>query len=173
MNRYNQVTFSSLLGPFILCACVPVVIPPGALHSVRDWPACAACPVPARSAMDGPHLVALMNAERARAGLSPLVLSPQVSAVAHAYACETAARDDIGHTGSDGSKVSERLMRGGVSALMVSENTATFYRSPEEAMAAWMASPHHRENILRPASRAVGVGQADGTQAVWVVDFTS
>lgn len=175
MTRCHQVTFASMLAAILVSACVPIpiVIPPGALQPVRNWPATATCPVPARSATDGPAMVALMNAERAKRGLSPLILSPKISAVAHKYACEAAARDDISHTGTDGSKVSERLMRGGISALMVAENTASFYRTPAQAMAAWMASPHHRENILRPQARAVGVGQADGVQAIWVVDFTS
>ena len=180
MPRRHQVTFASILvvsrlavSGLVLSACVPIVIPPGAMQPTRAWPATANCPVPARSATDAPKLVALMNVERAKVGLAPLVLSAQISTVAHKFACEAAARDDISHTGTDGSKVSERLMRGGVSALMVAENTASFYRTPDEAMAAWMISPHHRENILRTGARAVGVGQADGVQAIWVVDFTS
>ncbi len=156
-----------------LAACVSVVIRPGDVGPTRAWPAIADCPVPARSASDGPKLVALMNADRTRAGLQPLTLSAPISAVAHAYACEAAARQDIGHVGSDGSKLSERLRRGGISALMVAENNASFYRTPEEAMAAWMASQHHRDNILRPNASKVGVGQADGVDAVWVVNFTS
>ena len=56
---------------------------------------------------------------------------------------------------------------------MVSENTAALYGTPAGVVAAWMASPPHRANILRPNARAVGVGQADGTRAAWVVDFTS
>lgn len=66
-----------------------------------------------------------------------------------------------------------RLRRGGITALMVAENTASFYKTPKAAMEAWMASPHHRENMQRPQVRAVGIGQADGTKALWVVDFTS
>lgn len=170
--RRVKVQITMLVALF-LTACVTITVRPGAVGPVRDWPASANCPVPDRSGRDAPHLVALMNVERARVGLRPLTLSAPISVVAHAYACEAAARRDIGHTGSDGSKLSERLRRGGISASMVAENNASFYRTPEAAMAAWMASPHHRENILRPDARFVGVGQADGAEAVWVVDFTS
>jgi uncharacterized protein YkwD len=166
----SQITLLVILG---LAACVPIVIRPGAGGPTRAWPASADCPVPARSASDVPQLVALMNAERSRVGLQPLTLSAPISAVAHAYACEAAARQDIGHVGSDGSQVAERLRRGGITAAMVAENNASFYRTPEEAMAAWMASPQHRANILRPNARKVGAGQADGVQAVWVVNFAS
>jgi uncharacterized protein YkwD len=34
-----------------------------------------------------------------------------------------------------------------------------------------MASPRHRENILRPELDKVGIGLADGARPVWVVDF--
>lgn len=183
MTQRRKVTFAStchgvMRGLFpglaaLLSACVPIMIPPGAQHPVRDWPASATCPVPARSATDAPRLLALMNAERAKAGLPPLVLSAKASDVAHRFACEIAARGDIDHTGSDGSRLSERLMRGGLAPLYVAENTASFYRTPEDAMAAWMASPPHRDNILRREVTSVGIGQADGTEAYWVVDFTS
>ena len=169
----NQVTFASIAVSLMLAGCVPVVIPQDAAQPLRDQPALANCPVPARSATDVPQVVALMNAERARAGLAPLILSAKISAVAQAFACENAARGSITHTGTDGSNLTERLRRGGVAASMVSENTAALYGTPAGAVAAWMASPPHRANILRPNARAVGVGQADGTRAAWVVDFTS
>jgi uncharacterized protein YkwD len=170
MLRCHQVTLASTIALLWLTACA---IPPGALHPTRPWPATANCPVPARSATDGPALVALINEQRAKQGLHALVLSPQISDVAHRYACEVAARNDISHVGSDGSTVSERLTRGGLSPLYVAENTAGFYRSPAEVMAAWMASPHHRENILMPKARSIGIGQADGVQAIWVANFAS
>ena len=153
----------------VLAACQPAAIPNAAPPSS----AANQCPGPPRTAADAPKLLALMNAERARAGVPALVLSPRISAVAQAFACEAAARRDIAHIASDGSSLTERLRRGGISATMVAENNASFYRTPEQVMAAWMASPHHRENILRPNARLVGIGQADGIEAVWVVDFTS
>lgn len=164
----SQITLLMILG---LSACGPVAMPSGPPGGVGS--AEIACPAPARTARDAPALVALMNAERARAGLQPLTLSAPVSAVAQAHACDAAARQDIGHIGRDGSTLSERLQRGGITAALVAENNASFYRTPAEAMAAWMASPPHRANILRPAVRRVGVGEADGAAAVWVVDFTS
>ena len=66
-----------------------------------------------------------------------------------------------------------RLRRGGITALMVAENTASGQRTPEAVMAGWMASPQHRANILRAAARSFGLGQADGAQPYWVTDFTS
>jgi uncharacterized protein YkwD len=171
--RKCQITMVLLTVTLASTACIPIVIRPGTTGPVREWPASATCPVPARAAGHATKLLELMNEERSRVGLAPLVLSPAISAVSQAFACENAARQEIGHEGSDGSSLSERLRRGGISASMVAENNASFYKTPEAAMAAWMASAHHRENILRPNARAVGVGLADGAEAVWVVNFTS
>ncbi len=161
-----------------LSACV-VMVPvdlgtQGAKIPVRPWPATATCPLPARSATDGPRVVALLNAERAKAGLGPLSLSPALGAVAHAYACEIAGRGgDIGHVGSDGSTLRERVQRGGVTASTVAENNAAGQTSATEVVAAWMASPHHRANMLRAGVTDVGLGQADGPVPIWVLDFSS
>ena len=183
-NPISQFTFSAALG-LMLASCVSVTLQrtattptttgggAGASGPTRPWPAAATCPTPARSPADERQVVALINAERGKAGLGALSLSPALSTVAHAYACELAARGDIGHTGSDGSTLSERLRRGGVAAAMVAENNAAGYRTPAEVVAAWMTSPQHRENILRPNAARVGIGLADGAAPVWVADFTS
>ena len=170
----RQITFLLVLC-LMLPACVTVTLRSSAptVPDARPSPATATCPVPARSAADAPRLVSLINAERARAGLAALTLSPALSAVAHAFACEAAARGDIGHTGSDGSTLRERLARGGLASRMAAENNAAGQRLPEAVLDDWMASPHHRENILRPDARQIGVGQADGPWPVWITDFTS
>lgn len=46
--------------------------------------------------------------------------------------CQAAARQDIAHIGSDDSSLTDRLRRGGITA----ENNASFYRTPEQVMAA-------------------------------------
>ena len=172
-----QLTFAAGL-LLALSACVVIAIEPGtpaanAPVARSTWPATASCPVPARTANDAPRLLALINAERAKAGVQALVASAAMADVAHRFACEIAARDDIAHSGSDGSTLSERLGRSGISANLVAENTASGQRTPEAVMAGWMASPHHRANILRAAARNFGLGQADGAQPYWVTDFTS
>ncbi len=176
-THLSQFPFALALG-LTLASCVAVTVQrtttvAGIGGPVRPWPASATCPVPARSAADARRVVALMNAERAKAGLAPLVLSPALGTVAHAYACEIAARRDIGHTGSDGSSLSERLARGGVAATMVAENNAAGHTSAEAVVAGWMTSPHHRANILRRDAAEVGIGLAGTSPLVWVADFTS
>jgi uncharacterized protein YkwD len=54
---------------------------------------------------------------------------------------------------------------------LAAENTGIGYASAAQAFAGWMASPHHRDNILQPLVTRVGIGLADGVRPVWVVDF--
>lgn len=44
----------------------------------------------------------------------------------------------------------------------VGENLALGYRSPAEMTAGWMASPGHRENIMRASYTSIGIGCVDG-----------
>ena len=45
------------------------------------------------------------------------------------------------------------------------ENLAVGQRTPEEVVAAWLASPAHRANVLDPAVTELGLGRADGGPA--------
>lgn len=156
---------------FVLTACVVITVSPEAGVRARPWPASASCPVPPDQQAKAEQLLALMNVERAKVGAQPLELSAQASAVAHSYACEIAARQDIDHTGTDGSHLPERLKRGGVSAGLMAENTGAEFTTPERGMVLWMASPGHKRNILMKGVSKVGIGVADGAFPTWVVDF--
>lgn len=172
----NQVKF---LRAFVLAAplsaCVAVVaVPVGpAATAARPWPSAATCPLPDRSSADQARVLVLLNAERARAGLAPLRASAPMAASAHAFACELAGGAGLSHTGTDGSTLRERLARSGIAASLIAENVASGQRGPDEVVAAWMASPGHRANILRPGLTTLGLGQADGAQPIWVLDLSS
>lgn len=177
----SQITFLTAAGlSLALSGCV-VMVPlgpgPGGeaarAASARPWPAAATCPTPPGTASDAARVLTLVNAERAHAGLGPLRAAPALGDAAQRFACELAARGQIGHRGSDGSSLSERLARQGFASSLVSENVAAGQDSPEEVVAAWMASPHHRENILRPSLTLLGLGRAGGDQPYWVLDLAS
>jgi hypothetical protein len=55
----------------------------------------------------------------------------------------------------------------------VGENIAKGQSSPAEVVAAWLASPDHRQNIEEPGFQTTGVGVAAGTDGaiLWVQDF--
>lgn len=137
----------------------------------RPWPMAAQCPPPASARADAQAVLALINAERTKAGVPPVALSSAATGVAQAFACENGARHDISHEGTDGSSLGERLKRGGIRPSVMAENVAFGMTSPQEVMTAWMNSPGHRRNILRPEVKEIGVGKAEGGYVAWVLDL--
>jgi uncharacterized protein YkwD len=127
----------------------------------------------------------LLNGERADRGLAPLALNPQLSAGAGAYAQDLVAGSYFSHTGRDGSDLRTRVARTGYlrhdRAWALGENLAWGTGSlatPGSIMVAWMNSPGHRDNILNPEFREIGIGivtgnpaRADGAGATYATDF--
>jgi hypothetical protein len=117
----------------------------------------------------------LINAARVANGLGLLAWNDQLAAAAQAHADDIGAREDPSHTGSDGSTPQDRAVRAGYGsypdAVRVSENWST--GTAMAAMAFFLEDPEHRDNMLMPAWREVGVGSAGwiGGGELWVVVF--
>lgn len=169
--------FAIVLSAPLLAACIPIPVSidlgtPAQSGPVTPWPATAHCPMPERGPRDAARLQGLINAQRAKAGLRPVALSPDLSEVSRKHACDNAARQATGHKGSDGATLADRLRRKGIAFRQAAENTGLGFTSPEAAMAFWMASADHRANILSPRMTQIGIGQADGSpRPTWVVNF--
>lgn len=131
----------------------------------------ARCPTPARASADTQRMVALVNAERASHGLTPLRTSGKLARAAQAHACDNAARNSFSHYGSDGSDLGMRLRRVGYRLSTAAENTGLGFSDARQLVTYWMNSPGHKANILNPSMTELGLGQADGTRPTWVLDF--
>ncbi|HIK44888.1 MAG TPA: CAP domain-containing protein [Leptolyngbyaceae cyanobacterium M65_K2018_010] len=117
-------------------------------------------------------LLNLVNVERQRAGLAPLVLSPQLTTAAQRHAQDMANTRRLSHTGSDGSTLRSRIDATGYRWTSIGENVAMGQSTPEAVMASWMASPGHRQNILNPNFTQLGLGYAlGGGRPYWVQVF--
>lgn len=123
-----------------------------------------------------------INQSRARYGFAPLRLDAAVSAVASAHAWDMANYAYFSHTGRDGSKVSDRLRRGGVSFSWSGENICYYNGIGAKSMLNWchgvfMSEPYpgvanHIGNILGPHYTRLGVGIAQrGTRIYITWDF--
>ena len=113
------------------------------------------------------EVVRLVNAERAKEGLSPLSISTKATQGAQIRAQEILTLFD--HTRPDGSSFSSIFKDMGISYYTAGENIAMGYPSPEAVVAGWMNSPGHRANILNANFNAIGVGYAPGN--AWVQLF--
>jgi len=108
------------------------------------------------------QLLALYNQARAANGLPPLAHSPILEAAAQAHADDCAARGWGSHTGSDGSRASQRIARAGYAGRFSGENWA-WARSAEQAFDMWYTQEiatqgPHWKNILSPNYAEVGFG---------------
>lgn len=118
------------------------------------------------------EVVDLVNAERAKEGLSPLTIDTKVQAAAQVRATE--CEQLFSHTRPDGSSFATALQEQEVSYRGAGENIAWGQRSPEAVMNAWMNSAGHRANIMNPNFTTIGVGyyqNASGTN-YWCQLFT-
>ena len=110
------------------------------------------------------QLLSLTNADRARAGLAPLVASSTLTSIARSWSDHMAATKSLTHNPSLASKVS------GWSSL--GENIAMAYSSTQ-AESLFMGSSGHRANILKAAYNRVGIGVSRASDgSYWfTVDF--
>ena len=95
------------------------------------------------------RLVAEVNAERTKRGLSALRVDAELTRAAAVRAGEIVRK--FSHTRPDGTAWST------VSASAYGENIAVGQRTVDKVMAAWMSSQGHRENILRSSYGSIGV----------------
>ncbi|WP_306488492.1 CAP domain-containing protein [Agathobaculum sp.] len=118
------------------------------------------------------QVAALVNAERAKYGLSALTVDTRVQQAALVRAKETA--QSFSHTRPNGSSFSTALTEAGVSYRTAGENIAYGQSTPQQVMNAWMNSSGHRANILNANYTTIGVGYTviNGT-AYWAQLFTA
>ena len=106
-------------------------------------------------------MLALVNQERANAGLAALALDPALTEVARRHSADMLARGYFAHTSPDGRDPAGRLAAAGITYRIAGENLA-LAPTLQLAHTGLMNSPEHRENILRPDFGRVGIGILDG-----------
>jgi len=106
-------------------------------------------------------LLQAMNEARHAHGLAPLRIDARLQRTACGHSSAMLRTDTFAH-----GAFATRIRRAGVRAPRVGENLAWAVGPLAEAHAvvnAWLASPEHRANLLRPGYRTVGVGARKGT----------
>ena len=118
------------------------------------------------------QVVSLVNAERAKQGLSALTVSTKVQQAAQTRAGEL--KSSFSHTRPSGASCFTALTEAGVSYTRAGENIAYGQSSPAAVVQAWMNSSGHRANILSRDFTTIGVGYTvvNGT-AYWSQFFTA
>jgi hypothetical protein len=111
------------------------------------------------------EVVKLTNQRRAEAGLPSLSLNETLSSAAFAKGADMINRDYWAHTAPDGKEPWAFFSSAGYRYRYAGENLARDFSSASSAVDAWMASPTHRDNILNPKYKEIGIGIIDGDLA--------
>jgi uncharacterized protein YkwD len=114
-------------------------------------------------------LLALVNVARAEArscgstpyaATHPLTLESRLTAAAQAHSVDMHTNAFMSHTGSDGSRLQDRVEREGYDWARLAENIASGYQSAASVMSAWLGSTGHCRNIMDPELSEIGLGLA-------------
>lgn len=107
-------------------------------------------------------VASLTNENRIQNGLPPLAVSPLLTEAAQLKANDMAAHSYYAHTGPDGKTMLDWMNIVGYRYLNAGENLVIDRTTAEQAVGAWMNSPDHRANMLRPQFTQFGVGVSEG-----------
>lgn len=117
---------------------------------------------PAKAAISNSGLVSLVNSSREQAGLGDLATNSQLAEAAQSKADDMLANQYFAHTSPEGKTPWDFIKASGYPYVYAGENLAIGYTDTADLFNAWMNSSSHRENILSPNFRDIGVAQASG-----------
>ena len=130
----------------------------------------------------GQATLCLLNNERGAQGLRPVAEAPGLTQPSRAYSARMVAERFFAHESPDGGTLVDRLTSVGYIAAdgdwTVGENIAWGQgelSTPRSIVAAWMASPGHRKNILTGEYTEIGLGVVTGTpgDTSWGATYTT
>lgn len=108
-------------------------------------------------------VIDLTNIERQKVGLNPLRESSALSYAAYLRAKEILQFQDFSHeatsSGQDYLYVSKVV---GYNFQVLGENLGIRHKDPNELIKAWLSSPGHKENLLKPDYDEIGVAVLNG-----------
>jgi uncharacterized protein YkwD len=120
------------------------------------------------------RMLELVNSERARVGLQPLVADGRLRDVARAHSLEMFQRDYFAHASPTAGSPFDRMQADAITFGVAGENLA-YAPNIEVAHQGLMNSPGHRANILRPEFDRIGIGviRSPAQGSMFTQDFTN
>ncbi|KXK26235.1 MAG: Cysteine-rich secretory protein family protein [candidate division WS6 bacterium OLB20] len=117
---------------------------------------------PVSAAVDAATLYELHNQERERLGLQPLRINTALIDSANAKAEVMLENDCWSHYCPEGTSPWVFFDGAGYNYIFAGENLAEGFRENGTVMTAWMNSPTHRANVVKPEFNEIGIGFATG-----------
>ena len=111
------------------------------------------------------EVIRLTNAQRAANGLNALTENSSLNSAAIAKGNDMIAKGYWAHFAPDGTSPWTFFTSFGYKYQYAGENLARDFSDAPSAVNAWMNSPTHKENILNPHYREIGIGVVEGSLA--------
>jgi hypothetical protein len=111
------------------------------------------------------EVIRLTNEKRAQAGLSPLSENSTLDQAALAKGTDMLNNDYWAHVSPNGTEPWVFFINAGYKYRYAGENLARDFSNPGDTVSAWMASPSHRDNLLSPKYKDIGVAVVEGDLA--------
>lgn len=120
------------------------------------------------------EVVRLTNVERSKVGVAPLTSDWKISRVARYKANDMRDNNYFSHYSPTYGDPFVMMQDFGISFNKAAENIAARQSTPSAVVQSWMNSDSHRENMLSPAYKKLGVGYSSGGYlgTYWVQMFT-
>lgn len=169
-----QITQSLPRPLLLILSCLGVMVAATPARAMLAPAAAPAGPAYTDGAEAEQRVFGLVNAERTRAGLAPLLWDERLALVARAHSVDMRDRSALGHQSPSTGGPEARVRRAGIAPAVLLENVARAY-SPRETHEALMRSPGHRRNILHAKVDRIGIGVRtllleDGTRELWTTE---
>jgi len=117
----------------------------------------------ANSSLSSEEIIRQTNLKRAENGLPPLQESAKLNSSAQLKAQDMLKNQYFEHESPSGEQVADLAGEVKYEFIILGENLAMGgFRSEQALVQAWMDSPGHRENILNPQYREIGVSAING-----------
>ena len=108
------------------------------------------------------QLLAGTNGQRQAAGLTPLTYNVTLSQAAAAKAQDMFLNNYWAHNSPQGQTPWSFIQAAGYKYTVAGENLAKNFATSQGVVDAWMNSPTHRDNIMKPAYRDIGFAIVNG-----------
>ncbi|MBU1967314.1 hypothetical protein KJ707_02710 [Patescibacteria group bacterium] len=109
------------------------------------------------------QVIEATNQERAQLGLKPLQLNQSLTQAALAKGQNMFTDQYWSHTAPDGVEPWYFIQQAGYQYRVAGENLARDFANTPNMVAAWMASPTHRANIVNSKYEEIGIAVIDGS----------
>ncbi len=109
------------------------------------------------------RLLAMVNRDRASAGLPPLLWDDRVAEVSRLYSTEMRRTKVVAHLSPTSGSAADRVRAAKIKTALVLENVARAY-GINEAHLGLMNSPGHRANLMSVSATHIGIGVVFGDE---------